>query len=340
MKLLDYNQFVSKLNEQKEIEEFENFVINEAFESKTIQKMVNNKKGQIGKNFFDALSKMGIAASEIKDSDIESITPDAATKYARANPEKLLIYYSEKAKDNPYAKDPWYGKIKADVVLAVVKGKLFMGLNYDNWASKKSSKAEYVLVAGGSQALGLSNKGNTTFSSGINTLDKMAAISDVVYVIDPSKVASSRETRQERKESRQGATFFKDDKEFKRENLSRYEAILRERASKDDIDKIVKDSIELLNAQIHDAMTKKETSEYGELLVGTSPKGRQVKMSDVGYHMNNILKNYSDYVRSDNDAKKEKSEMGRDGYYASRAKELAKEIKDAYNKIKTFNYAW
>jgi hypothetical protein len=211
-----------------------------------------------------------------------------------------------------------------------------MGLDYDRWASNKAGKAEYRMAAGGSNTLGMSNKENTKFSSGINTLDKMAAVSDVIYVIDPATASSSKELRKERVESRQGATFFKDDKEFKKDNMARYEAILRERASKDDIDKVVKDSIELLNDQIKKAMEKKEMSKYGDILVGTSPKGQQVKMSDVGALMNTILRAYSDYVSYSNQAKNDSN----DRYYGAKSKEVAKDIKDSFNKISTFNYAW
>ena len=73
MKLLNFSEFVDKLNEDKEIAEFNQMILNEAFDSKIMQTLVGNKETNIGKTFFDALSKFGIAASDIQDSDIETI---------------------------------------------------------------------------------------------------------------------------------------------------------------------------------------------------------------------------------------------------------------------------
>ena len=55
-----------------------------------------------------------------------------------------------------------------------------------------------------------------------------------------------------------GATALKTAKEIKDENSKRYLAILRDKAAMTDIDKAVKDSIELLNQHISDALKKGE----------------------------------------------------------------------------------
>jgi len=142
MKLLNFNEFITHLNESQEL-------LLEAFNSSILQSVVTKQRqGGIDKKFFDCLSKMGIAASEVTNLDINVIQPAEAAKYAAANPNQILIYYSTTEKENPYcSKDGkyYYGTIKADVPLAIVKGKLFMGLSYDRWASK-GGKAEYKLV--------------------------------------------------------------------------------------------------------------------------------------------------------------------------------------------------
>jgi len=341
MKLLNFNEFQDHLNEQKEIAEF-NLIV-EAFNSPIIQRLSANPRGGMGKRFFDALSKMGIAASDITNNDITTITPDEAAKWTAANPNHILIYYSTTAKPNPYAgRDAWRDEktVPADTTLAVVKGKVYLGLSYDRWASK-NGKAEYKLIqASGNDTIGV-DKSTKSYGSGLNTLKKMADVSDVVYVIDPATVPSSTGLRKERVESRQGAIAFKDDKEFKKENQSRYEAILRDRASKDDIDGIVQSAIDELTTQIKDAMIAKTKSQYGDILIGMDSKGREVKMSDAGNLMSNILRSYASYASAMNSAQQSEQRHGeKDSYYLNSAKGYAKDLKDYATKVKNKNYAW
>ena len=336
MKLLNFNEFVTHLNESQEL-------LLESFNSSIIQSIVTKQReGGIDKKFFDALSKMGVAVSEITNLDITSIDPKDGAKYSGEYPNHILIYYSTTEKENPYvSKDGkyYYGTIKADVPLAIVKGKGYMGLAYDRWASK-GGKAEYKIIHNkdSSISLGLGDKfGN----SGLGTLKKMADVSDIIYVINPDTVPSSKQTRDDRKESKAGAEAFIDDKQFKANNQARYEAILKDRASNEDIDALVSAAIEELTAQIKDAVAKKTMTKYGDILVGTSPKGREVKMSDAGNHMSNILRDYGYYAQGKNDQAKSEERWGEmDKYQRDRSAQYAKSIKDAYNKISTFNYAW
>jgi hypothetical protein len=317
--------------------------LTEAFNSSIIRKLTSNTKGGIGKKFFDTLSKIGIAASEITNLDIQTITPSEASKWTSANPQDILIYYSNTEKSNPYAgKDTWRDQkiVPADTVLAVVKGKYYMGLEYDRWASK-GGKAEYKLVqAGGNDSIGI-DKHKNSYGSGLNTLKKMAEVSDVVYVINPNTVPSSKDLRDERKESKAGAAAFKDDKQFKTENQSRYQAILQDRASKDDIDKLVQDAIDELTNQIKDGIISKAKTQYGDILIGVDPKGREIKMSDAGNLMNNIIRDYGYYATAKNNSAESESRHGeRDNYYEKQAASYAKNIKDYLNKVKSKNYAW
>jgi hypothetical protein len=341
MKLLNYNEFLDHVNESKEINEF-NLIV-EAFNSSIIQKLASLPKGAIGKRFFDVLSKMGVAGSDITNNDITVLNPADAAKWTAANPNDILIYFSNTTKPNPYAgKDSWRDEreVKADTVLAVVKGKVYMGLSYDRWASK-NGKAEYKMIqSSGNDAIGI-DKSTGSYGSGLNTLKKMAEVSDVVYVINPATVPSSTGLRKERLESKQGAIAFKDDKEFKKENQSRYEAILRDRAANDDIDKLVQDAIDELTTHIKDAMVSKAKSQYGDVLIGTDPKGREIKMSDAGNLMNQILRDYGYYATALNNAEESEKRHGeKDNYYLNSAKGYAKSLKDYSNKVKSKNYAW
>lgn len=342
MKLLNFNEFVDHVNESREIE-----LLTESFNSSILQRLTNNTSGGIGKKFFDTLSKMGVAASNITNNDITTIAPADAAKYTAANPNQILIYYSSADKPNPHVSSDGkyqYGTIKGDTVLAVVKGKTYMGLAYDRWASKSGGKAEYKIVSANDAGttLGLSDKNAKGYgSSGLNTLKKMADVADVVYVINPDTVPSSNQTREDRKESKAGAAAFKDDKQFRSENQSRYTAILQDRASKDDIDQIVQDAIDELSNQIKDAIASKAKTVYGDVLIGQDPKGRDVKMSDAGNLMSNILRDYGYYASAKNDAETSAARHGeQDKYYINRAAGYAKSIKDYYNKVKAKNYAW
>jgi hypothetical protein len=332
MRIPNFQQFVDSLNES--------ILITEAFNSTIMQKITSNKRNGLGKQFYGALSKMGIAASEITNADITPATPAEALDLAKADPNLILIFYSSTEKENPYS-DSWsYKKIEPDVVMAVVKGKSYMGLSYDKWASKKGGKSEYNLVAA-DNGLGLDDKSKSKYGSGLNTLKKMASVCDIVYVIDPTKVASSFELRANRVEARKGAIAFVDDKDFKNQNRSRYEAILATRASQEDIDKMVSDAIETLTAQIKKGIADGKKGQYGEILIGKDKKDREIRMSDAGNVMSNLLSDYSRWANDKEQARVSKEKWGEiDNYYEKSAMNHAKNIKDRVRKINDLNYAW
>lgn len=342
MKLFNFNTFVAHINESSNLD-----MLNEAFNSTILQRITtNNDRGGIDKRFFDLLSKMGISAHDVTNNDITVISPAEAAKYTAANPTHILIYYSNDEKPNPYVSRDGsysYGTIKANTVLAVVKGKVYMGLKYDRYASK-GGKADFTIVPDkdATHELGIGDKtGRGSGTSGLHTLSKMADVTDVVYVINPDTIPSSKQIRADRKESKEGATAFLDDKQFRSLNQSRYNAILRDRASKDDIDQIVQDAIDMLASQIKDGITSKAKNQYGEIILGTNPKGREIKMSDAGNLMNSIIRDYGYYADAKNTAEESQNKHNEiDKYHLNRAAEYAKTIKNHLVKVKDKNYAW
>jgi hypothetical protein len=331
----------------KDLMSFDEFVnenygyefLNEAFNSSVLQNIVSNKRGGIGKAFFDTLSKMGIAASEITNADIDRVDPHAAEKLSKSDPNLILIYFSEKEKVNPYTSESYYKKVEANVPLAVVKGGLYMGLQYDRWASKsKKGEAEYKLVPkkDAGTRLGSAETTKGKYGSNLDSLKRMADVSDAVYVIDPSKVASSIELRKNRKESQAGAMKFISDKDFKQQNMSRYEAILRERAAGDDVDGMVKEAIDSLTDKIKTALEKQIKGRYGDIIVGFDKKGNAESMTNCGYIIQRVLQAYSDYVTYTNNSKESEERWGvKDTYYSNQIKVKAKEIKDQLTYINT-----
>jgi hypothetical protein len=342
-KLRNFDEYLSHVNETKENELF-NDMLSEGFDSSILQSIVSNKRNGIGKKFFDVLSKQGIAASNITNLDMKIIPTADASRYTKQNPNEILIYYSNSEKPNPFAgRDVWRDLrvIQADIVLAVVKGKNFQGLDYDRYASKGSGPAQYKIVAAkGMDSIGIDKKtGN--YGSGLNTLKKIAEVTDIVYAINPSTVASSTDKRLSRKESKEGATAFINDKEFKKANQARYNEILQNSAAKSDLDSMVQEAINELTEQIKTGLSKKIKGKYGDFIIGYNPKKREVRMQDATNLMNNILSDFNRYTTDMKDsAESERRHGDLDSYYLSSAKKYAKSVKDYCAKIPTLNYAW
>lgn len=319
-------------------EEFKESLINEAFAYSILQKIA---KGKMHKGFFEALSKLGVAASEIQDDQVIELNPEDAKKYTAKNPDAILIYYSQTAKPNPFAGDYSYGEktIPGDAVLAVVKNKVYMGLSSGRYTQGKTEYSLTNLKGGYSRYspsdLGAIGKGGGKYESGLTTLDKIAIVSDAVYVIEPSLMPKSGPIKAERSKSRAGATAFVSDKEFKSANMARYNAILSDRASKMPLDKEVGDAIELLTSYIKDAIGSNLKTEYGEILVGESPKGKKLTMQDATNVMRNLLNDFGRYVQYSNEVTKE---GGR--YYEEESKKYAKSVTDYIRKIKNKDFAW
>lgn len=319
----------------------ESLELNEAFKSSILKDISSDKRGNLGKEFFKTLFAMGIGVSEITDLHITQVNPSEASKITSRNSLAVLIYYSSREKPNPYAGKGTYDRIAANVPLAIVKGGRFMGLAYDRWANK-GGKNLYTLqpLADASRQLGAVDKTGGVHGSGLTSLKRMADVADVVYVIDPANVPSSTDLLHLRKEAKSGAVAFINDKDFKKQNQSRYHEILKERAANDDIDKIVSDAIETLTQHIKDGVSKKQMDASGNFTIGSDPKGRSVKISDAGNIMNQILNDYARYVEYQNSAKIAKERHDIDTWYTDSAKDQAKSIKDRVRKINNFNYAW
>ena len=104
---------------------------------------------------------------------------------------------------------------------------------------------------------------------------------------------------------------------------------------------MVSDAIDKLAKQIADGLAKGEKTQYQEIKIGESPKGREVKARDASQHMSNILDDYAryvDYIRQAEESEKRYGE--RESYYERESKDYAKRVKDKIAKIDSFDYAW
>lgn len=337
-KLLSYEEFV---NESYQL-------ITESFRSTILQSIVSNKSiNGKEREFFDALSRYGISASEITDYQIITIEPDKAAKYTKHNPSAVLIYYSTKEKRNPYKGEYFYNEndIPKNRVLAVVKNSVYVALEYKG--SKKSVSSFIKPDSRYASSLGINTSGGK-YGSGLTNLKRMAEVSDVVYVIDPDRTPSSKEIRNERVESRRGALALKDPKLIKQENISRYEEIIKERRFKESsIDGKVQETFNTLNKQLQDAIELNKFDERGNLIIGKSKKDKNIYLSDMSSITSKLLSSYSSYIRYMNDFEIEKNRESSDSLYV---KEKSWYLRAAKNEILTldkiqkeveaFNYAW
>jgi hypothetical protein len=152
---------------------------------------------------------------------------------------------------------------------------------------------------------------------------------------------SSEEQRAERASAKKGAVAFKSDKDFKKDNMARYQQILANKAASLPLDKMVADAIEALTTQIKDGLAKGEKGRYGDIIIGRKANGSEAKMRDASNHMSNILDDYSRYVDYIKQAEESEARYGdRESYYERESKNYAKSIKDKINQIESFDYVW
>ena len=333
-----FSEFVNSLNESTE-------TLNEAFASAKLASILtggNKMDKDLPKAFYN-MSK--IALDKVQDVDIIEMDPATAKKEKRAN--AIYMYFTTNAKENPYAgKSAWREEkeIPANTLLAITNGQNdWMATEWQRSYSRDKNATRTLKVGKREDAAGFKKSGRGEYNSGISSMKQVAELADRAYVLDLDVLRARYSTvakRDERSAAKKGAIAFKNDKEFKAENMDRYNAIIANRAAKMPIDKLVADAIDTISNQIKEALAKGEKGRYGEILVGRSSKGREAKLRDAANHMQNILDDFQRYVNDTNQAEIEKK-AGYDGnYYAGRVKQSAKEITDKIKQIDTFGYAW
>ena len=282
-----------------------------------------------------------VKLDQVTDDQLVELTPYEAYKSKRPN--ALFFYIVDNEKENPYADaSAWHGvkRIPAGTLIAVADGdNKFYGIS---WGSRWSTDRSMTLGSDQGDGIGVNKRYKGYDASGLYNVKRIADLADRVLVFDWSIVPSAAEEKAARSAAKAGATAFMSDKDFKNENIKRYKSILQTRALNDDIDKMVEGAVNELADQIKDATKSMQLGRYGDILIGTSPKGKEVKLRDASSHMSNILDSYSRYVDYLNKAKKadEDQERGGGSYYKKEAAAYAKDIKDRVSKISKLEYAW
>ena len=349
-------------NMKNEINLFESFgdflssngILNEAINSAILRTVLSNGRegkqakknlSQLAKGFYN-LSK--VALDKIQDEDF-IVSNDVSKVFKNyGGSSHVLFFISDNEKENPYYdhnNGSWndYKVVPGGgVVLAAMSGDRQFYAN--EWSRWSGGRAWSKNKKGDVDQIGIKHKYRGWGASGLNNGKRISEMSDRVIVINLELIRqkySTEQLRNARKEARAGAIAFKSDKEFKDANLNRYHQILADKAASLPLDKMVKDAIDVLAKQLSDGLAKGESTQYGEIKIGESPKGRDVKAKDAANHMSNILDLYGRYVDYIKQAEESEARYGqRESYYERESKNYAKEIKEKIAKIEKYDYAW
>ena len=326
--------------------------INEEFASPILRKLL---KGDPGKNKWSSgyskeisqafynMSK--IALDKVEDKDITKMLPLQAYKTMKKdNPNAIVFYISEKGGTNPYAKSTYDGKINPGTLLGIASGdNKFYSMNYPRWRNSEMGKKGPTMGLGTGDNLGVGKTGSGYGSTGLYNVKRVAEVADIAYVLDLTNLKTTKGTKEKielRTSQKAGATAFMSASDFKKDNLSRYQAILRDRAASSPIDKDVLETIGLVSDAIKQGVGSLTTGKYDSIIVGQDPKGREVKASDAANFIRQVLDDYERYIQYAKQAKEAESEGSRSNYYGEEAKQYALSLKQKAIKAKNMDYAW
>lgn len=332
-----FQEFVeNKLNEGN---------LNEAFASTKLASLLTGG-AHMDKDLPNAFYNMSkLKLDQIQDVDIIEMDPLAAKKEKRAN--AVYFYFTTNEKENPYAgKSAWSDQknIPANTLLAITDGSNeWMATGWQKSYSRDKNATRTLKVGKREDAAGFKKSGRGEYNSGISSMKQVSELADRAYVLDLDILKarySATTQRDERAAAKKGAIAFQNDKDFKAENLARYREIIANKASKLPIDEIVKDAIETMSEQIKAALVKGEKGRYGDIIVGTSDKGKEAKLNDAAHHMKNILDDYQRYVNYVKQAEEEVKAGYGSSYYEREVKNYAQYVMAKVKQIEGFSYAW
>jgi hypothetical protein len=321
--------------------------LNEDFASPILKRLLSQKRYKT--TIAGAFQKMAkVALDKVPDSAITKMSPAAAYRElkksgtAMGGTDKVVFYVSENGAVNDYAKDAYYKKIEPGTVLAIATGdNKFYDIDYIKYGSDKGTT---TMIKGKSgDSIGVSKSGSGYGSTGLYNVKRISEVADVAYVVDLTVLRSQYGTEKktlDRYLAKSGAIAFKSAAQFKKENLARYQEALAGRAANTDIDKLVLDSIQTITKQISDAVAGKTMSQYGDVLLGTDKRGRNVTASDATNILNRMMQDYARYSGAMKEVEANKGAGQRNTYSESRVKEYALAVKNHAIKIKDLNYAW
>jgi hypothetical protein len=312
---------------------------------------MSNKQGKAAAQNIKTLARgfygmAKVALDKIQDEDfIVSNDPGKVFKNY-GGPNHILFFISDNEKENPYFPVDSYGSLRTipggGILLAAMSGdRMFFANEWSRWSGGGTWTKQ---KKGDESQIGVSHRYRGWDATGLNNGKRISEVSDRVIVLNLDLVRqkySTAQLRDARAAAKAGATAFQSDKDFKKANMARYQQILANKAASLPLDSMVEGAIDMLTKQIQDGLKKGEKTQYNEIKIGESPKGREVKARDASSHMSSILDDYQRYCDYVKQAEESEARYGeRESYYERESKDYAKRIKDKINKIETFDYAW
>jgi len=314
--------------------------MNEALKSSILSSLIDMKYAP--KDFLQYVyGYTKIALDQIEDTDILSMDPNTA--YKRKAGKELVFYVVTNAKENPYAdSSAWSDEknLKPNTILGVANGQNeFMGAA---WSGRYSTVDRKKIMAKSDSGVGINKSYRGYGASGLYNVKRIAELADVAYVINIDALQARLSTNtisNNRDAARKGAVALLDPKKIKEENINRYKSIIAKRLTDGDktIDKMIEKAIEDGTDLIKNAVKAKKIGQYGDIIAGTDPRGREVKLSDVSSWLTRIMDDYARFTSAEENSKK--NEFG-GGYYEREVKQYALSIKERVAKFEKMDIAW
>lgn len=337
-KSLEMNRLVESFSEF-----IENNKLNEAFaSSKLAGLLVGAEKmpKDLPKAFYN-MSKL--ALDKIQDVDIIEMDPEDAKKEKRAN--AVYFYFTTNEKENPYSASDWSTRtIAANTLLAITDGQNeWMNVEWQSYRLSNGRNKTLKVTKRDDSAGVAKSSANSSYGSKISSLKQVVELADRAYCLDLDILRARYSTsalQSQRSDAKRGATAFQNDKDFKAENIKRYNEILATKAAELPLDSLVSKAIDTIADQIKDGIAKGLKGRYDELIIGLDPRGREVKMNDAANLMRNLLDEYSRYVGDAANQEKEVAAGYGGSYYEGSMRQRAKNIQDYLKKVDNLNYSW
>lgn len=337
-----FSEFVDSINESFEL-------VAESFKSSMLSGLFTRQgkfDANLAKAFYGATK---LKLDQIEDEDLISTSP--ALAYKNKLESSIVFYISDTEKPNPHAPADAYYTSKTipgeGYLLAVASGD---NKFYDNvwtggrWDRNPKNRTLKQVDNNPSDSIGIGKKYSGWDATGLYNVKRISEVADRAIVINTALLRqkySAEAERAERAAAKKGAIAFKSDKDFKAENMARYNQIIAKKATQMPMDSLVAKAIETMSNQIKDGLTKQTKGRYGEIIVGTNAKGAEAKLSDVANHMQRILDDYSGYVRVVAQQEDSVAKYGEaESWYKREVEQKAKELKDRLDKIESFSYIW
>jgi len=225
----------------------------------------------------------------------------------------MTFWVVKTAKDNPF-RTGFASYTVRPGVLAVTLGGKIQYYNRDGIGGKGTSSR----YAGG--AVGQGERGQLMTK-------KLKQLADEAYTFSLGDFrGGTTALKAKRAELKLGKDTFKDAKAWKQANLARYKDILDARVgSRDQVDAMVAKIVKMANEAVKTGMEVTKMGQYDRLM--TTVAGKEVPLENVTNAMGRALGHYAKYIRSANQAEKEKDSSFGSDYYSKEAKDTAGTIK-------------